>query len=187
MSSLRRLTLRVRCSMSGQLSLPTEKLTWTVQDFIKLKQADKLIVNKEYQRSEVWKTPKKQLLIDSLLSDYDVGSIILRQNDGKWEILDGQQRLKAIFDFVLDEKFPLSDDTPNYGGKYWHELDPNVQWGQFMNRLVYVTKIYSVDDETTSKIFLRRDFSTNLPVRTWRAPSLPMAKRIFTVPSQINT
>jgi len=42
MSSLRRLTLRVRCSMSGQLSLPTEKLTWTVQDFIKLKQADKL-------------------------------------------------------------------------------------------------------------------------------------------------
>jgi 5-methylcytosine-specific restriction endonuclease McrA len=135
--------------------LPTEKLTWTVQDFIKLKKADKLIVNKEYQRSEVWKTPKKQLLIDSLLSDYDVGSIILRQNGDKWEILDGQQRLKAIFDFVLDEKFPFSYDTQTYGGKYWHELDPSVQWGQFMNRQVYVTKIYSVDDETTSKIFLR--------------------------------
>jgi 5-methylcytosine-specific restriction endonuclease McrA len=140
--------------MSGQLSLPTEKVTWTINDFVKLNQAGKLVINMEYQRSEVWKLPKKQLLIDSILSDYDIGSIILRQKEDKWEILDGQQRLKAIFDFVAG-KFSLSDETYNYGGKKWGELEPSVQWGQFMNRLVYTTKIYSVDDETTSKIFLR--------------------------------
>jgi hypothetical protein len=109
--------------------------------------------NTEYQRSEVWKLPKKKLLIDSILNDYDIGSIILRQKEGKWEILDGQQRLKAIFDFI-ENRFPLSDDDPNNGGKYWDELGPEIQWGQFLNRLVYTTKIYSVDDETTSRIFL---------------------------------
>jgi len=140
--------------LSGQLQLPTEKLTWTINDFLKLHNNKKLVINAEYQRSEVWKPPKKKMLIDSILNDYDIGSIILRQKEDKWEILDGQQRLKAIFDFVGNE-FPLSDDHPTNGGKYWKELGPDIQWGQFLNRLVYTTKIYSVDDETTSRIFLR--------------------------------
>jgi len=140
--------------MSSQLQMPTEKVVWSIQNLVDLHKKDKLVINKEYQRSEVWKPPKKKLLIDSVLNDYDIGSIILRQKEDKWEILDGQQRLRAIFDFVED-KFTLSDETVEYGGKYWKELVPSVQWGQFMNRLVYTTKIYSIDDETTSKIFLR--------------------------------
>lgn len=92
--------------------------------------------------------------MDSILKDYDIGSIILRQKEDKWEILDGQQRLKAIFDFT-DGNLPLSKETAKFGGKSWNDLEPRVQWGQFMNRLVYCTKIYSVDDETTSEIFLR--------------------------------
>jgi len=141
--------------MSSSLSLPTEKVVWTVGALVKLHNEGRLVINKEYQRSEVWKQPKKQLLIDSILSDYDIGSIILRQReDGKWEILDGKQRLKAIFDFV-GSSFPFSEETAQFAGKYWKELDPSVQWGQFMNRMVYTTKIYSVDDEITSRIFLR--------------------------------
>lgn len=75
--------------MATQLLLPTEKVTWTLNDFVKLNSQEKLIVNTEYQRSKVWDRKKKQLLIDSILSDYDIGSIILRQNQDKWEILDG--------------------------------------------------------------------------------------------------
>ncbi|NWG10814.1 DUF262 domain-containing protein [Candidatus Bathyarchaeota archaeon] len=49
----------------------------------------------------MWKLPKKQPLVNSILNDYDIGRIILRQKqNGKWEILDGQQRLKVIFGFV---------------------------------------------------------------------------------------
>jgi len=140
--------------MTGQLQMPTEKVVWSIQNLVDLHKKDKLVINKEYQRSEVWKDPKRQLLIDSILNDYDIGSIILRQKEDKWEVLDGQQRLKAIFDFV-EGNLPLSMETAKYGGKKWDELDPSVQWGQFMNRLVYTTKIYSIDDETTSRIFLR--------------------------------
>jgi hypothetical protein len=141
--------------MTKQLAMPTEKIVWTVDDLIKLNQKKKLFINKEYQRSEVWKKPKKQLLIDSLLNDYDIGSIILRQKDNRWEILDGQQRLKTIFDFI-NGSFPLPDEAEDgMGGKYWKQLGKNVQWGQLMVRKVYTTKIYSLDDETTSRIFLR--------------------------------
>jgi 5-methylcytosine-specific restriction endonuclease McrA len=140
--------------MSSQLQMPTEKVVWSIQNLVDLHKKDKLVINKEYQRSEVWKPPKKQLLLDSILNDYDIGSIILRQKEDKWEILDGQQRLKAIFDFV-DGNLALGIETANHGGKMWDELEPSVQWGQFMNRLVYTTKIYSIDDETTSRIFLR--------------------------------
>jgi len=141
--------------MVKPLTLPTEKSTWTVNEFVKLHRKKKLIINKEYQRSEVWKRLKKQLLIDSIMNDYDIGSIILRRKGEKWEILDGQQRLKAIFDFV-DSIFPLGKDSDeSLKDKSWDELDKEVQWGQFMVRQIYTTRIYSVDDETTSQIFLR--------------------------------
>ena len=130
--------------MSNKLILPTEKVIWTVKDLVELHRQDKLVVNREYQRSEVWKTPKKQLLIDSLISDYDMGSIILRQKGDKWEILDGQQRLNAIFGFV-EGAFPLSKDSEDsLKGLKWDQLGPEVQWGQFMVRQLYTTKIYSI-------------------------------------------
>jgi hypothetical protein len=45
--------------MSGQLQLPTEKLTWTINDYAKLHNNKELVINAEYQRSEVWKPAKK--------------------------------------------------------------------------------------------------------------------------------
>jgi hypothetical protein len=139
--------------MDKELTLPTEKITWTISNIVNLHKNGKLVINNEYQRSTVWNPPKKQLLIDSILRDYDIGSVILRQKEDKWEILDGQQRIKAIMDFIAGE-FPLRSGGEN-GGKRWDELEPSIQWGKFMNRLVYTTKVYSVDDETTSMIFLR--------------------------------
>jgi len=136
--------------------LPAEKLIWNLSSLVDLQEQKKLIINSEYQRSEVWKLPKKQLLIDSLLNDYDIGNIILRAKEDKWEIIDGQQRLKAVFDFV-DNKFPLSPETAKIteGKTLYKELSERIKWSQLLNRQVYTTKIYSIDDETTSTIFLR--------------------------------
>lgn len=141
--------------MVKHLQLPTEKVVCTVEDLVNLYRKKKLVINNEYQRSEVWKPPKKQLLIDSILSDYDIGSIILRQRGNKWEILDGQQRIKAIMDFI-NGGLQLSKKTAeSFKATNWKKLGKDVQWGQFMVRKVYTTKIYSIDDETTCQIFLR--------------------------------
>lgn len=68
-----------------------------------------------YQReSAVWSLEKQQLFIDSLLNGYDVPKIYLHDLRGQeptkvYSIVDGKQRLTAIWDFLADE-FPLAPD-----------------------------------------------------------------------------
>lgn len=75
----------------------------------------------EYQRTgEIWNLHRKQLLIDSILNEFDIPKIYFHEfpepkvlKDGrrmKYAIIDGRQRLEAIWDF-LDGQFHLS---PNF-------------------------------------------------------------------------
>lgn len=72
-------------------------------------------VNRQYQRKLVWTLEEKEKLIDSLLRGYPIPLILLATRplaDGsrEFEILDGMQRLNAVFSFIenrfaLDGKF----------------------------------------------------------------------------------
>ncbi|MEH6550634.1 MAG: DUF262 domain-containing protein [Pseudomonadales bacterium] len=53
----------------------------------------------EFQRGDVWNSSKKKLLIDSILRDWQVPPIHVIRVNGAQEVLDGQQRLRAIYDF----------------------------------------------------------------------------------------
>ncbi len=79
---------------------------------------DEIIVSPEYQRNgEIWTLEKKQLLIDSILNNYDIPKIYFHQfgreekkEIGKsFAIIDGKQRLEAIWAFI-EGKFALSLD-----------------------------------------------------------------------------
>ena len=61
----------------------------------------KLLVNRRYQRKLVWTVSEKQKLIDSILLGYPLPLILLAENkDSCYEIIDGMQRLNAIFTFI---------------------------------------------------------------------------------------
>ncbi|MEK0157892.1 DUF262 domain-containing protein [Pseudoalteromonas piscicida] len=71
-----------------------------------------------YQRqSDVWTKEKKQLLIDSILNNYDIPKIYFHIYDRKsnqetgiaYSVIDGRQRLETIWQFIEGE-FPLSSD-----------------------------------------------------------------------------
>lgn len=69
--------------------------------------------NPTYQRSEVWKTDQKQLLIDSVLRRIDIPKIYLRGTPGgkfEFEVIDGQQRMRALWEY-LSSTFALSDEA----------------------------------------------------------------------------
>ena len=76
---------------------------------------EKLLVNRKYQRKLVWTADEKQSLIDSILKGYPIPLILLAQRPdeigaGNYEIIDGIQRLNAIFTFIeqgydLDGKY----------------------------------------------------------------------------------
>ncbi len=65
----------------------------------------KLMVNRRYQRKLVWTLEEKQKLIDSILLAYPIPAILLWENRGVFEIIDGLQRLHTIHSFI-ETSFP---------------------------------------------------------------------------------
>lgn len=98
---------------------------------------DQLDTDPVYQRQgDIWSTDKKRLLIDSILNGYDIPKLYfheLQKEEGKkqgfkYAIVDGKQRLNAIWEFIdnkfaLDDDFEyLPDDSINLGGLTYPEL-----------------------------------------------------------------
>jgi hypothetical protein len=70
---------------------------------------DKFLVNRRYQRKLVWTVSEKQFLIDSIKKGLPIPLILLAQTtDGKYEIIDGLQRLNAIFSFI-ENRFEITE------------------------------------------------------------------------------
>lgn len=80
-----------------------------------------------------WSPHQKQLFIDSILRQYDIPKLYLRRVSRppyQWEVIDGQQRLRAIWEFFRGE-YPLSQDADavdNYeiAGKKYDELHEDL-------------------------------------------------------------
>lgn len=79
---------------------------------------DEIIINPEYQRNgEIWNLEKRQLLMDSIINRYDIPKIYFEklskqeqeETGKKYAIIDGRQRLEAIWDFI-DGKYALASD-----------------------------------------------------------------------------
>lgn len=102
---------------------------------------DSIQIDPEYQRaSDIWTEEKKQLLIDTILNGFDVpklyfhkfpSPIVVGDKQYEYAILDGKQRLEAIWEFI-DGKFPLSTDfeclwdgSLQAGGMTYGELGKN--------------------------------------------------------------
>jgi Protein of unknown function DUF262 len=72
----------------------------SVQSIYSWYREGRLFVNRRYQRKLVWTLEEKQKLIDSILKDYPIPAILLAEKEGKYEIIDGLQRLHAILSFI---------------------------------------------------------------------------------------
>ena len=72
-----------------------KRATWPL--FTLSKKRKKIDTNPDYQRPAVWTRAQKQLLIDSILRDYDVPKIYLHEKgNDNYDVIDGQQRIRTI-------------------------------------------------------------------------------------------
>jgi uncharacterized protein with ParB-like and HNH nuclease domain len=77
----------------------------TVTEAYRLYRSGNLLVNRKYQRKLIWSVDEKEKLIGSLLKGYPIPLILLAERpqvhgSGKYEIIDGMQRLNAICGFI---------------------------------------------------------------------------------------
>ena len=116
----------------------------------------------QYQRTPVWTKKKKQLLIDSILRGYDLPKFYLCHSSDssfEYEVVDGQQRLRAIWEFCKDE-YPLGEKSKNIPGfgnlsdKKWSGLsgDQQDRIGKFP---LIITMIMEASEEEIQELFLR--------------------------------
>lgn len=96
--------------------------------FLDLDSAGSLDLDPPYQRRSVWNLAYKQFFIDSLIRNYPAPSIFLQvdYSPGKpamYHVIDGKQRLTALFEFYRDEfSTPETLSDINLGEKYYSEL-----------------------------------------------------------------
>ena len=89
----------------------------------------KLIPNPEYQRQYVYNDVQASKLIESVLMNIPIPTVYLcEENDGKWSIIDGQQRIVSFTRFLSNE-FALKDLSvfPNLNGNYFKNLSDSLQ------------------------------------------------------------
>lgn len=81
----------------------------------------------EWQRGEVWNTDRKQQLIDSILRSWKLPKFyFVKLDDDDFEVVDGQQRLTAIYEFFANE-LPLSEDSvKEFGGPFYKDLKQRI-------------------------------------------------------------
>jgi hypothetical protein len=142
---------------------------WPIANLEYLHSKGKLWLNPEYQRESVWTLSQNQLLLDSLLIDIDIPKLYFREiekNGYEYEVVDGQQRLRAIFDFFHD-KFPMPLDADaveghDVKGCTYSKLHTDIQMKLRNSLLDIVTLNTSYTDEDIEEIFLRLQNGTPL-------------------------
>jgi len=143
-----------------------------------LKRHKMLTVNAEYQRGAVWNLREKQLLIDSIFRGYPVPMIFLHKKKlqsaagysrDDFDVIDGQQRLNALYEFVegafflLDPlskaqigrlpAFARSKDCP-WAGKRFSELTNDFQQS-LVETKISVSMIETDEDNEVRDLFIR--------------------------------
>jgi len=146
--------------------LPSDPDVETVVSRIKSGDID---LQPEFQRGEVWSRTKQQRLIDSILRDWHVPPIHVIENpkSNRQEVLDGQQRLAAIRDFV-EGRFPVDGSTEPVepqiealDGKYFQQLPE--EWRRRFNQFtIRIFRIVDYQPSEPAELFFRLNQPANL-------------------------
>ncbi|WHY92748.1 DUF262 domain-containing protein [Neobacillus cucumis] len=136
--------------------------TLTIYELWKLYQDDHIVTNSSYQRRDVWLQKDKIKLIETLLIDSIVPEIYLwdkQEGHTRYEIIDGQQRLKSIFDFISESPFKLDAKwlefpEEDYSNLTFEQLADNYK-SKIFNYPLVTRLISDVGLEDIKRLFLR--------------------------------
>lgn len=149
------------------MAVSSDLQQYTIADFIQWSETKQLELNPEFQRGSVWPLAARTYLIDTILRRLPVPKIYLRskvdlQTKRSFrEVVDGQQRLRAILDFGND-KFALGPRAKEYSGKRYSDLSQEEQEG-FLGYTIAVDQLINATDADVLEVFSRLN-SYTVPV-----------------------
>ncbi len=144
----------------------TDGYSMSIGELMNMYRDGELDIHPEFQRYYRWTDLQKTRLIESILLGIPLPSIFVSQKqDGSWDVIDGLQRLSAIFEVagILKDKTgqavsPLvltgTDYLPSLAGKRWESENPEDAIGGDNQLLIRRTKL-------DIKIVLRESTATS--------------------------
>jgi hypothetical protein len=139
--------------------MPSILEQYRVSDFLEWHQKKALILNPDFQRGDVWSPAAKTFLIDTILRKLPIPKVYLRTQidvvtkKSIREVVDGQQRLRAILSFAEDG-FALSKRASEFSGKKYSTLTPAEQEG-FLGYAIAVDQLMNASTDDVLEVFAR--------------------------------
>jgi hypothetical protein len=131
----------------------------TVASLYDLYRNGQLIVQPEFQRNSVWPKKARGYFIDTILNDRPVPLLFFQRarspSSGKvtFYVVDGQQRLRALFDF-LDDKYRLAESSRQLNGLLYSEL-PTSAKKTILDYQLLIEELTGYSERETRDIFKR--------------------------------
>jgi hypothetical protein len=134
--------------------------TYSINDFVEWDASGQLELNPRFQRRPVWTDKAKSFLIDTILRGKPIPKVFIRQKinvstrTSVREVVDGQQRLRAILSYVKDGFVVSPRQNPEYGGVFFSSFTDEMQ-AQILAYEISVDLLINLSDPEILDIFSR--------------------------------
>ncbi len=132
---------------------------YRIADFLEWYREEKLFLNPDFQRGSVWTPSARIYLIDTILREFPIPKIYIRTTvhiptkKSIREVVDGQQRLRAIIDFA-DDKIKLTRRAGEFEGLTYSTLSQDFQ-EIFLSYPIAVGQLLNASDDDVLETFAR--------------------------------
>lgn len=136
---------------------------YSINDFLEWNDKKQLELSPKFQRKAIWSDDAKSYLMDTIIRGKPIPKIFLRQTlnienrKSVREVVDGQQRLRAILSYLNDGFVINKKHNEKYGGYYFSQLnnvDLEIQ-SLILNYELSVDLLVNLPDKEILDIFSR--------------------------------
>lgn len=133
--------------------------THRISEFHKWNKEGVLELKPPYQRKPVWSENNRSYLIDSILNGYPVPEVYIQVStdvtgNTKYFVVDGQQRIRSILDFIEGEYEILESESTSYGGKNFPSLPDGIK-KDFWDFPIVTRELKTTSDDEVRAVFKR--------------------------------
>ncbi len=117
--------------IKGEVRIVTEQARYPLPSIVTMLDSDDYLLNPEFQRRHRWSQIQKSRLIESFIMNVPIPPIFLYEDKySHYEVMDGLQRLTAIYDFYTDRLILDGlEQWPELNGKSSSTLPVQIRKG----------------------------------------------------------